>query len=50
EPLRAFYPAEEYHRRYFERNPGQGYCQFVIAPKLAKLRHQYTDRLRRPPA
>ncbi len=49
EPLTAFYPAEEYHHRYFARNPGQGYCQFVIAPKVAKLRHQYTDRLRSNP-
>ncbi len=50
EPWTTFYPAEEYHRRYFARNPGQGYCQFVIAPKVAKLRHQYADRLRRPPS
>lgn len=47
-PLTAFYPAEEYHRNYYARNPSQGYCQFVIAPKVAKLRKQYTDRLRVP--
>jgi peptide-methionine (S)-S-oxide reductase len=47
-PLSAFYPAEEYHRDYFARNPAQAYCQFVIAPKVAKLRKQYTDRLRAP--
>lgn len=47
-PLTAFYPAEEYHRNYYARNPSQGYCQFVIAPKVAKLRRQYTDRLRVP--
>jgi peptide-methionine (S)-S-oxide reductase len=35
--LEAFYPAEEYHRRYFERNPSQPYCRLVIAPKLDKL-------------
>lgn len=36
-PLKAFYPAEDYHRDYFERNRGAPYCQFVIAPKLKKL-------------
>ncbi|GAB6090374.1 peptide-methionine (S)-S-oxide reductase MsrA [Spirochaeta dissipatitropha] len=33
-----FYPAEEYHQRYFQRNPEAGYCKAVIAPKLAKVR------------
>jgi peptide-methionine (S)-S-oxide reductase len=47
-PLSAFYPAEEYHRNYYARNPNQGYCQFVIAPKVAKVRKQYLDRLRVP--
>ncbi len=47
-PFTAFYPAEEYHREYFERHPEQAYCQFVIAPKVAKFRRQYADRLRRP--
>jgi peptide-methionine (S)-S-oxide reductase len=42
----VFYPAESYHRRYFERNPGQPYCQFVVAPKVAKFRKQFADRLR----
>ncbi len=37
EPLEAFYPAEEYHQDYFAKNPGQGYCQAVIAPKLDSL-------------
>ena len=35
--FKAFYPAEEYHRDYYRRNPKQGYCQAVISPKLAKL-------------
>jgi peptide-methionine (S)-S-oxide reductase len=42
----AFYPAEEYHREYFRRNPGQSYCQFVIAPKVAKFRKQYLEMLK----
>jgi len=45
-PLTEFYPAEAYHQDYFERNPGQGYCQVVIAPKVAKFRKQYLDRLK----
>lgn len=36
-PLEAFYPAEDYHRDYFERNPEAAYCSFVIRPKLRKL-------------
>ena len=45
-PLDAFYPAEEYHRDYFRRNPGQSYCRAVIAPKVAKLRKQYFEKLK----
>ncbi len=45
-PLERFYPAEEYHQRYFERNPYQGYCQAVILPKLVKLREKHRHRLR----
>ena len=47
-PLAAFYPAEEYHRDYFRRNPNQGYCRAVIAPKVAKVRKLYFDRLKQP--
>jgi peptide-methionine (S)-S-oxide reductase len=42
-----FYPAEDYHRDYFQRNPGQAYCQVVIAPKVAKIRKAYLERLKR---
>lgn len=42
-----FYPAEEYHQEYFERNPGQGYCRVVIAPKVSKFRKQHLDRLKK---
>jgi peptide-methionine (S)-S-oxide reductase len=45
-PFSVFYPAEEYHRNYFRRNPEKGYCQIVIAPKVAKFRHQYAARLK----
>ena len=41
EPLHEFWPAEEYHRDYYARNPGQGYCAAVIAPKLAKFRKTF---------
>ena len=49
-PLEAFYPAEPEHHDYFARNPRSGYCQVVIAPKVAKFRKQFTDRLKRAAA
>lgn len=45
-PLEKFYPAEEYHSQYFRNNPQAGYCQYVIAPKVAKLRKEYADKLK----
>lgn len=36
-PLTKFYPAEGYHQDYFRKNPNQGYCTFVIKPKVKKL-------------
>ena len=47
-PLESFYPAEDYHQDYFERNPAQPYCAAVIAPKVAKLRAHYLDKLAEP--
>ena len=44
-PFQVFYKAEDYHQEYFKNNPGQGYCQVVIAPKVAKFRKQYADKL-----
>ena len=38
-PLKAFWPAEDYHQDYFEKNPDAGYCSVVIRPKVNKLRH-----------
>src|SRR6266704_2827629 len=49
-PFEQFYPAEEYHRDYFRRNPNQGYCRAVIAPKVAKVRKLYLDKLKQPVA
>lgn len=46
-PLTNYYEAEDYHQEYFEHNPYQGYCQVIIAPKVAKFRKQYFDRLKR---
>jgi peptide-methionine (S)-S-oxide reductase len=45
-PFEQFYPAEDYHQDYFRLNPNQGYCQAVIAPKVAKFRKQFADRLK----
>jgi peptide-methionine (S)-S-oxide reductase len=45
-PFEAFYPAEDYHQEYFARNPTQGYCQAIVAPKVAKFRKQFLDRLK----
>jgi peptide-methionine (S)-S-oxide reductase len=43
-PAGTWYEAEAYHQEYYARNPGQGYCQFVIAPKLAKFRKKFAER------
>lgn len=45
-PYETFYPAEDYHQQYFERNPFQGYCRVVIAPKVAKFRQKYMEQLK----
>jgi peptide-methionine (S)-S-oxide reductase len=46
-PASAFYVAEGYHQEYFERNPYQPYCQFVVAPKVAKFRKQFLEKLKK---
>ncbi|MCI4322966.1 MAG: peptide-methionine (S)-S-oxide reductase MsrA [Thermoplasmata archaeon] len=43
-PYTTFYVAEEYHHAYYKKNPERGYCQMIIAPKLAKFRHEFADR------
>ncbi len=45
-PLGDFYPAEEYHQDFFAKNPNQGYCVAVVAPKVAKVRAKFTHLLR----
>ncbi len=41
-----FWPAEDYHQQYFANNPRQPYCAAVVAPKVAKFRKRYADRLK----
>jgi peptide-methionine (S)-S-oxide reductase len=45
-PFTTFYPAEAYHQEYYRRNPYQPYCQLVVAPKVAKARKHFLDRLK----
>ena len=44
--LDKFYKAEDYHQNYFKDNPNQGYCSFIIAPKVKKFREKYKEFLR----
>src|SRR5437879_10109373 len=46
-PLKEFFPAEEYHRDYFRLHPDQAYCRAVIAPKVAKARKAFLEKLKR---
>ncbi len=46
-PLDRFWPAEDYHTQYFRRNPEAGYCRVVIAPKVAKARSKFIEKLAR---
>ncbi len=45
-PAETFYPAEDYHQNYYQTNPGAGYCQAVINPKLSKARALFRDKLK----
>ncbi|MGH7504923.1 MAG: peptide-methionine (S)-S-oxide reductase MsrA, partial [Longimicrobiales bacterium] len=45
-PFETFYVAEDYHQEYFDRNPSQPYCRVIIAPKVAKFRKEYAERLK----
>lgn len=46
-PFEVLYPAEDYHQEYFENNPYQPYCMAVVAPKVAKFRKHYMERLKK---
>lgn len=46
-PLTKFYPAESYHRDYYEKNKDKAYCQIIIAPKLEKLQEKYHELLKK---
>lgn len=45
-PAETFYAAEDYHQNYFVQHPNQGYCQVVIAPKVAKFRKYFLEQLK----
>jgi len=42
-PLENYWPAEDYHQNYFARNPHQGYCAYVVAPKVAKFEKHFAE-------
>ncbi|EGF33219.1 Peptide methionine sulfoxide reductase MsrA [Oxalobacteraceae bacterium IMCC9480] len=45
-PATTYYKAEDYHQNYFVQHPEQGYCAFVVEPKVAKFRKLFTAKLR----
>lgn len=46
-PLQKFYPAEKYHQDFYENNPAQGYCNFVITPKIKKFEQVFSEKLKK---
>ncbi len=46
EPVASYWPAEDYHQDYFANHPDQGYCAFVVAPKVEKFRKTFAARVR----
>jgi peptide-methionine (S)-S-oxide reductase len=46
EPAQTYYKAEPYHQNYFSQHPLQGYCAFVVAPKVAKFRKTFSNRMK----
>jgi len=46
-PLANYWPAEDYHQDYFEKNPNQGYCAFVVGPKVEKFRKTFAARVKK---
>lgn len=47
-PASTFYPAEDYHQEYFDRNPYQPYCRAVVAPKILKFRKSFSSKVKKP--
>jgi len=47
QPLANYSRAEDYHQHYFARNPEQGYCAFVVGPKVEKFRKTFKDRVKK---
>jgi peptide-methionine (S)-S-oxide reductase len=45
-PVENYWPAEAYHQDYFENNPNQGYCAFVVGPKVEKFRKTFASRVK----
>lgn len=45
-PLNDYYKAENYHQNYYSLNPNQGYCQYIIAPKMEKFRKAFKEKLK----
>lgn len=46
EPITVFYPAEDYHANYYLNNPHQGYCHYVIKPKVDKVKKVFADKIK----
>ena len=46
-PFTKFYKAEDYHQNYYDKNPNQGYCAYVIAPKVEKFEKLFKDKLKK---
>jgi len=46
QPVEKFFIAEDYHQEYFKKNPYQGYCQMVVAPKVSKFRQKFAHKLK----
>jgi peptide-methionine (S)-S-oxide reductase len=46
-PISNYYPAEDYHQNYYNQNGSQGYCQYVIQPKLEKFEKVFKDKLKK---
>ena len=46
-PIGTFYKAENYHQNFFRQNPMQGYCAFIVAPKVSKFRQTFADKVKK---